>query len=215
MIMSRMFVFGVVLGVAAYVGVAADASAQVPAPKLLELPSVHSIAMPNGGRVVVRAGSTQRVTLVKGSLDYSKLEVTRGGVLVIDRCSLTCPRDYRFEVELQLPNVTGLSVANGGWIRSEGSFPPQAEIEIAVSNGGTIDTRSMVVDRVTASVDQGGRILTVPRVLLSATVSHGGVITYWGNARVRSSIEDGGSVARGAADEINASDPSMGVFMAR
>jgi hypothetical protein len=143
------------------------------------------------------------VTLVTGSLDYSKLEVTRGGVLVIDRCWLECPRDYRLEVEIQLPNVTGLSVANGGWIRSEGSFPRQAEIEIEVSDGGTIDTRSMVVDRVTASVDQGGRVLTVPRVSLSARVSHGGVITYWGSARVKSSIEDGGSVKKGVADEIN------------
>ena len=114
-------------------------------------------------------------------------------------------RDYGTEVEVELPSVTRLAISNGGWIRTIGSFPRQAEMEVEVRNGGTIDTRSMVADKVTASVDQGGRILTVPGVSLSATVSHGGAITYWGNPRVMRSIEDGGVVQKGEADELSAS----------
>ena len=95
-------------------------------------------------------------------------------------------------------------MSNGGWIRLSGAFPRQNEIEVAVENGGTIDARSIIVDNVTASVDQGGRIFAMPTASLDATVSHGGVITYWGNPRVRRSMLDGGAVQKGTPGELTA-----------
>jgi hypothetical protein len=93
------------------------------------------------------------------------------------------------------------------------SFPRQDELAVAVSHGGTIDVRSMVADTVTASVNQGGRILTVPQAWLFARVTQGGVITYWGDGQVKQSIEHGGVVTKGGADEINLPlsdvDPSL------
>lgn len=177
----------------------APAGAQTP----LQLPAFSSIEVRNSGHVVLRPSQTQRVTLLKGSLEYTRIGVTDGGVLVIDRCNPDCPRGYQFEVEILTPNVSRVSLANGGWIRSEGSFARQADLVAQVMHGGTVDVRSMAVDRVNASVEQGGRILTAPRGSLLARVNQGGVIMYWGNPAVRSSVQHGGVVDKGRADEIN------------
>jgi hypothetical protein len=173
-------------------------SAQTP----LQLAVFSSIEV-NSGHVVIRSAPTQRVTLLKGSLAYTRVAVTDAGVLVIDKCNVHCPRGYELEVEIQVPSVSRVSLANGGWIRSQGTFVLQTDLTARVAHGGTIDVRSMAVDRVTASVEQGGRILTVPRGSLFARVNQGGVITYWGNPQVRSSVQHGGVVDRGSANEIN------------
>jgi hypothetical protein len=139
---------------------------------------------------------------VRGSRDYTRLSVTDGGALVIDKCFRKCPRGYRIEIEILTPSLAGVSLANGGTIQSRGSFARQTDLDVAVRHGGTIDVRSMVAQRVTASVEHGGRILTVPQTWLFATVSQGGVITYWGDGQVKSSIERGGVVNKGSTDEI-------------
>lgn len=168
----------------------------------LQVASFNAIELPNGGHVVFRPAPTHGVTLVRGSLDYTRINVANGGRLVVDKCSRKCPRGYRLEIEIAAPSLTGISLANGGIIQSRGRFPRQGELAVAVDHGGTIDVRSMVADRVTASVEQGGRILTVPRTSLFARVRQGGVITYWGNAQVRSSAEHVGVVSRGRSAEL-------------
>lgn len=169
----------------------------------LKLPPFSSIQV-NTGHVVIRSASTQRVTLVKGSLDYTRVAVTDGGVLVIDKCKVEhCPRGYELDIEILMPNVRRISLMNGGRIQTLGTFAGQADLAVAVAHGGTIDVRSMAVDRVNATVEQGGRILTVPRGSLTARVTQGGVITYWGNARVDSSVQHGGVVNKGSPEELN------------
>ena len=129
--------------------------------------------------------------------------MTSGGVLVIEKCRDKCPRGYELEVEVLVPVINRISLANGGRIQSSGSFARQAELVATVRHGGTIDARALAADRVTAMVEQGGRILTVPRASLFASVIQGGVVTYWGNAPVKSSIEHGGVVGKGRAEELN------------
>lgn len=192
-----------VVGIAASVAQPGVTSTPRPMQTTLQLAPFNSIEVRNGGHVVLRPAPTQRVTLLRGSLDYTRLGVTDGGRLVIDKCIRKCPRGYELEIEIFAPNLTRISLAHGGRIQSRGSFPRQSDLAVAVSNGGTIDVRSMVATRVTASVDQGGRILTVPQAWLFARVTHGGVITYWGGGQVRSSVEHGGVVHKGSAGQIN------------
>jgi hypothetical protein len=161
----------------------------------------NSIEVADGGHVVLQRASTQRVSLIRGSLDYTRVAVTEGGRLVIDKCFRKCPRGYRLELEILAPNVTGISLSNGGSIQSRGSFLRQDDLAVTVNHGGTIDVRSMLAVRVTAAVNHGGRILTVPQATLAAKVIQGGAITYWGDARVSSSTEHGGVVQRGDEDE--------------
>jgi hypothetical protein len=142
--------------------------------------------------------------MLSGNSEISRVSVTRGGTLVIDRCRDHCPRGYELEIEIVTPSLSNISLANGGRIEARGSFPRQRELDIEVAHGGTIDVRPLVVDQVTASVNQGGRILTVSEASLNATVNQGGFIAYWGHAKVSSSISHGGVVTRGDPGQINA-----------
>jgi hypothetical protein len=178
---------------------AAPASAQTVVP----LAPFRSVELRDGGKAILHHGPVQRVTLLKGSPDYTLVTIAGGDRLVIDKCRNDCPRGYELEIEIVTPGIAGISIAHGGTIASRGNFPRQAEIRVAVSNGGTIDVRSMTVDSVNASVDQGGRIFTKPQSAMSASVRQGGIITYWGDAQVKSSVQHGGVVTKGSADEAD------------
>jgi len=169
----------------------------------VSLAPFKSVELRAGGTVVLRHGLSQRVTLLQGNLDFTQVTVADAGRLVIDKCKTKCPRGYKLEIEIVTPDIAGLSVTDGGSIQSRGNFPRQPAIGVAVSQGGTIDIRSIEADSVTASIVQGGRILISAQNALSASVVDGGIITYWGDARVVSSIQRGGDVTRGSAAEAN------------
>src|SRR5690348_351217 len=75
--------------------------------RVVQLPAFHSVEVPDGGHVVIRHGAAQRVTLVRGNLDYTKMRVTADGVLVISNCRHEC-RGYRSDVEIEMPGITRL-----------------------------------------------------------------------------------------------------------
>ena len=110
---------------------------------------------------------------------------------------------YQLDVEISVPSVNRISLANSGIIESRGGFPRQNDLAVAVAHGGTIDVRSLPADSVTASVEHGGNILTIAEARLSARVTQGGWITYWGDGQVKSSIDHGGAVVKGTAAEMN------------
>lgn len=166
------------------------------------LPRFNSIELDGGVKAVIQYGSPQRVTMLKGSEDLSLITVTQDR-LVIDKCRDKCPRGYELQVEIVTPLINSISVANGGRIESLGSFPLHPAMSLAVSHGGTIDARAISANSITAAVNQGGRILAKPEMLMAASVSNGGVITYWGNAQVTSSTQHGGAVSKGAAGDLN------------
>lgn len=157
----------------------------------------RSIELHDGGDVILRHGRTQRVTILKGNLRYTRVRVAEGHRLVIDNCKPECPRNDRVQIEVITPELSAVSVSDGGTVQSLGAFPVQGAIEAHVEQGGTIDIRSIAADAVDASVDSGGRIFTNPRKTLTAAIVSGGVITYWGDVRVQKSVRDGGVVARG------------------
>jgi hypothetical protein len=161
-----------------------------------------SIELHDGAKVIFRYGPIQRVTLIKGSLDYTSLTVADGGRLIINKCKSRCPRGYELEIEIVTPDIARIWVNDGGTIQSQGDFPRRAEIKAGVSQGGTIDIRSMLVDSVKASVEQGGSIFTTPQIALFASIEQGGNITYWGEPRVESSVKHGGDITKGTAEQI-------------
>lgn len=168
------------------------------------LSAFDSVELRNGGKVIVRHGPTPQVTLLRGSRDYTSV-TSQGGLLVIDKCKSRsrCPRGYELSVEIVIPHLARVSITDGGMIESRGNFAPQSEIAASVRDGGTIDIRTIRVDRVNASVSEGGRIFTRPQASIFATVMNGGNITYWGDAQVQSSIDGGGVVVKGDADEAD------------
>ena len=113
---------------------------QTPASGAISVAPFNSIDVRNSGHITLRWAATPRVTFIKGGPDYTRVYVDRG-VLVIDRCKPDCPDAYRIEMEVSMPSITSLSLANGGWIQSVGNFPRQDALDVSVRQGGTIDAR--------------------------------------------------------------------------
>ncbi len=84
------------------------------------------------------------------------------------------PEGYELAVEIVTPHLARVSVRDGGTIESRGNFPLQSEITASVRDGGAIDIRTIRVDRIIASVSDGGRIFVMPNLSMFATVMNGG-----------------------------------------
>jgi hypothetical protein len=169
------------------------------AQSVIPLGQFRSVELHNGGNVILRHGPTQRVTLLTGSLQCTQVRLADGQRLVINNGGhgRDCRRHERLRIEVITPELSAVSVSNGGTLQSIGAFPVQAAIEADVEQGGMIDIRSIAAEDVDASVHSGGRIFTNARETLTAAIDSGGGITYWGDARVRQSVRHGGAVARG------------------
>ena len=167
------------------------------APAVIPVGPFRAVELHGGGNVIVRHGQTQRVTILMGDSRYTRVRVASGQRLVIEKCKPGCPSDYRHRIEVITPEISAVSVSNGGTVQSVGVFPVQAEITAAVEQGGTVDIRSIPAAAVDASVDSGGRIFTTARETLAATIESGGGITYWGDPRVQRTIRNGGVLAKG------------------
>ncbi len=155
----------------------------------------QSVALRNGGEVVVRHGPTQSIQVVSGS---PRITVV-GTRLIVD--NHRGPHNPRPRVEIVTPSVTAASVNDGGRLRFE-RFPRQSIIAASVAQGGMLDLRQVPADQVTTSVNNGGIIWVRPIARLDAAISQGGNVTYWGNPTVKSSVRHGGSVSRGRPDQL-------------
>lgn len=178
------------------------ASASFAAAQAIQVSSFSGVQLSDGGKVVIRYGPTQQVTLAKGSQDHTSFAID-GESLQITRCKNKCPRGYELEVEIVTPQLAAVAVRDGGTIETRGTFPQRSAIAVAVSQGGAIDVRSIDAGSVTAAIEQGGSIFATAKDALVASISHGGRITYWGNATVVSAVKEGGAVTKGDDADVN------------
>ena len=155
-----------------------------------------SVGLRGGGHIVLRYGATERVTLLKGSTQYTTIRIENGRNLEIDACNDNCPMQYDLEIEIVMPRVTAVAISGGGHIESAPGFPTQGMITAAVHGGGSIDIRAINAADATAAVNGGGRIRLHSDKHLTAAVNGGGSIGYWGAPEVTSAINGGGSVHR-------------------
>ena len=168
---------------------AAPAAAQTPVP----VGKFDAISLVGGGTVTVRHGRAHRVTLLRGNLATSSVEVDDGD-LEIRACRRSCS-NYRLEVEVVTPDLGAVAITGGGTIRFAG-FPARRSLAASVTGGGTLDARGMAADSVAASVKGGGIITAAARRSLAASISGGGLVRYTGNPARTVSINGGGSVVR-------------------
>jgi hypothetical protein len=156
----------------------------------------QSVALRNGGEVIVRYGPVQSVQIIAGS---PRIAVV-GTRLVVDNRRGT--HDPRPRVEVVTPSLSAASVHDGGRLRVE-AFPRQPIIAASVAQGGMLDLRQLPADRVTASVNHGGIIWVQAIAGLDAAISQGGNVTYWGSPTVKSSVHQGGAISRGRPDQFD------------
>jgi hypothetical protein len=173
--------------------------------------SFSAVELRNGGTVNLVHGPSQRVTLRKGDPEQIAITIGADRRLVIDRCPRQCQRRHDLEVDVETPGLAAIAVAEGGTIQSRGEFPLQPKVRVDISQGGTIDIRSMAAANVTASVYSGGRIFTQAGAALSARVEQGGNVTYWGDPVVQSSVRSGGVVVQGTATDVDRPLADLGI----
>jgi Putative auto-transporter adhesin, head GIN domain len=155
-----------------------------------------SVELRGGGHVTFHYGAQQRVTLVKGSTQYTGFAIRDGRKLVIDACNGDCPMVYDLDIEITTPDIGAVAVKGGGHIDVAPGFPAQDRIVAAVDGGGHIDTRNIDAESATAAVDGGGKIEIRAEKGLTASVDGGGRIRYAGHPAVTTAIDGGGSVER-------------------
>lgn len=172
------------------------ASAPAVATEIIPVSPFRGIELRGGGDVTLVPGPTQRVTIVKGSSQFTRMRVDRQGKLQIDACNARCPQNYDLEIRIESPRVPDVAIARGGTIKSSPGFAPQSQLSVAIMGGGKIDVRSVDAVDVSAAVNGGGEINVRPRSSLSAAVHGGGEVRYSGNPQVSSAIAGGGSVRR-------------------
>lgn len=161
------------------------------------LPAFRAIELHGGGIVTITPAPVQRVTLLEGSTQFTRVQVDREGKLKIDACNERCPRNYHLRIQIETSRIIGLGVNGGGRMTTANGFASQREIGVAVNGGGKIDARSIDAATVGAVVNGGGQILVRSNGTLGAAVHGGGEIVYWGNPTVATSIAGGGAVRRG------------------
>lgn len=169
------------------------ASAPALSTELVPVPAFRSVELRGGGNVTVVPGPAQRVTIVEGSSQYTRIHVERDA-LKIDACNEHCPRNYRLRIEVQSPRAPDLGVSGGGSVMAQPGFAPQSHLAAAVDGGGKVDARAVQAGTVTAAVNGGGEVFVSARSMLTAAVNGGGTVRYAGHPQVTSAVHGGGAV---------------------
>ena len=159
------------------------------------LPPFSAVDLHGGGNAIIQHGAVQRVTIIKGDLKNSGVEV-RNGTLDIEGCKRfwKCPWGYQLEVEIVTPGVKEMEIHGGGDLVAKGSFPVQDVLNVHVHGGGDADVRVIPVKKMDAHVHGGGDLHVNVIESLTAEVHGGGDITYKGHPRVVSNVHGGGSI---------------------
>ena len=174
--------------------VAFAASVPATAAENVPVPAFRNVELIGGGEVTIVPGGAQRVTIVEGSSQITRMLVDASGRLKIDTCNERCPQHYTLRVEIQSPNVPGVGITGGGTIHAAGGFAEQGQIAAGVNGGGVIDLRAVRGGNVAVGVNGGGKVFVNARSTLAAGVNGGGEVRYLGNPQVTSAIDGGGSV---------------------
>jgi len=152
----------------------------------------------DGAHIVIRHGNAQRVELVKGSTQFTRVEV-KDGTLHVDACgnSWHCPHHYELEVDIVMPDLRGVEASDGASIEAAGTFPAQGSLNVHATDGGSTDTRAIAARHANAKADDGGNIRVRAVQTLDAKADDGGNIEYWGSPHVSIVATDGGNVSSG------------------
>jgi hypothetical protein len=172
------------------------AAAPLLAAETVAVPGFRSVELRGGGDVVVRPGPVQRVTIVSGSSQYTRIYVARDGKLRIDACNGRCPRHYDLRVEIQSPRMPDVAISGGGAITATRGFRAEPDLAAAINGGGRINVRAVAASNVSAAINGGGQILTGASRTLSAAIHGGGEDRYAGNPVTSVAINGGGAVHR-------------------
>ncbi|QIK77965.1 hypothetical protein G7077_02585 [Sphingomonas piscis] len=159
-------------------------------------PAFRSIQLMGGGRVTVRPGPVQRVTILTGSSAFTQMRVDRSGQLRIAACNNRCPRNYDLQILIEAPRLPDMAISGGGEIAVARGFAPESDVAAAIRGGGVIDALQVQTRTASAAISGGGVIKVRASSSLNAAIRGGGEVGYVGNPQVSSAISGGGGLRR-------------------
>jgi hypothetical protein len=165
------------------------------AQEVISVDKFTAVELHGGGRIIVRQGPVQKVTLVRGDSRVAEFRV-RGDTLVISPCRGVCFGSHDLDVEIEAPALNGAAILGGGEIVARGTFPAQGAVSTSIKGGGDIDMRAVPAQAASARVLGGGKILLAAHDSLAASIFGGGEIRYAGRPAVNSSVHGGGAVSQ-------------------
>jgi len=154
----------------------------------------NALELHGGGTITIKQGPVQRVTVIDDNRGRARVEVVGGGRLILSSCRGTCWGPGHFDVLVETPVMSSVSIMGGGHIVAEGAFAPQGSVSAVIHGGGVIDLKTMPAQSASAAIHGGGKILVAAQNNLSASIYGGGSIRYLGQPAVATSIHGGGSV---------------------
>lgn len=154
----------------------------------------NAVELHGGGTITIRQAAVQRVTIIEATSDRARVEVVGGGRLILAPCRGACWGRNHFEVLVETPVMSSVSIMGGGHIVAEGNFAPQSAVSAVIHGGGIIDLKTMPAQSASAAIHGGGKIVVAAQNSLSASIAGGGSIRYVGQPTVSTSIHGGGSV---------------------
>jgi hypothetical protein len=162
----------------------------------VKLPPFSGITVHGGAHVILRHGTVQRVTVVKGDLGKADLHIS-GTTLDISPCKTWCWHVGEFEVEIISPKIDDVVAHSGGALQADGEFPKQASLHLTAHSGGAIEARAIPADAVNALAHSGGSIQLKALSSLEAMAHSGGSISYTGNPpHLSIQSHSGGSISK-------------------
>jgi hypothetical protein len=177
--------------------VVAAAPALATAATVVPVDKFNAVELHGGGMITIRQAALQRVTVIEATSDRTRVEVVErgdGGKLILAPCRGACWGPNRFEVLVETPVMSSVTIMGGGHIVAEGNFAPQGAVSAVIHGGGVIDLKTMPAQSASAVIHGGGKILVAAQNSLSASIAGGGSIRYLGQPSVSTSIHGGGSV---------------------
>jgi hypothetical protein len=161
----------------------------------LKLAPFSAIEAHGGSHVTIHHGDVQRVSVIKGDLNVSRVSVS-GDKLLVEVCPNWCWQSHDLEIEVTTPRAIEALTAHGGSnIDARGPFPRQPQLRVTAHGGGDIDARAIPADAVSAEAHGGGDIHVQALSSLQAEAHGGGDIHFTGKpAKVQTNIHGGGDV---------------------
>ncbi len=163
------------------------------AAEVMPVERFNALELHGGGNITIRQAPVQKVTVIEASSDRPRVEVD-GGKLILAPCRGSCWGPNHFEVLVETPVMSSVSIMGGGKIISEGAFAQQGAVSAVIHGGGVIDLKTLPAQSASASIHGGGKIFVAAQDSLSASIAGGGTIRYLGKPSVSTSIHGGGSV---------------------
>lgn len=169
-----------------------------------ELEGVFDKIEVQGVAVSVEFGDQFRAILLDGKASPARLSLRSNQLLI------TCPSPSAEEscegnsnnakvrpiVRVTAPRLSAVKVNRGGKIDIGPRIPAAPEVSLEIHGGGLINAAPIHAVAAAVVIRGGGAVKVSAIERLSANISGGGTVSYFGNPQLRVSTQDGGRVER-------------------